>query len=205
MTAYQIMESEDFKKCADFHGHICPGLAIGYKAAKAGMEMLNEQRAEDEEIAAVVETDACCSDAVQVITGCTFGKGNFIYRDHGKIVFTFFSRKTGQGVRVAMKPGAILVNTARGGIVNEAALAQALDSGHLFAAGLDVFAREPVDMDNPLLQHPRVVLVPHIGSATTLTRAKMVDLAVRNAIAALRGEHMPHCVNPQVYAEQAAR
>jgi len=107
MTAYQIMESEDFKKCADFHGHICPGLAIGYKAAKAGMEMLNEQRAEDEEIAAVVETDACCSDAVQVITGCTFGKGNFIYRDHGKIVFTFFSRKTGQGVRVAMKPGAM--------------------------------------------------------------------------------------------------
>ena len=105
----------------------------------------------------------------------------------------------------AMKPGAILVNTARGGIVNEAALAQALDSGHLFAAGLDVFAREPVDMDNPLLQHPRVVLVPHIGSATTLTRAKMVDLAVRNAIAAVRGEHMPHCVNPQVYAEQAAR
>jgi len=71
------------------------------------MDMLNEQRAEDEEMAAIVETDACCSDAVQVITGCTFGKGNFIYKDHGKIAFTFFSRKTGQGVRVSMKPGAM--------------------------------------------------------------------------------------------------
>ncbi len=101
----------------------------------------------------------------------------------------------------AMKPGAILINTARGGIVNEQAVAQALDSGHLFAVGLDVFEREPVAMDNPLLQHPRVVLTPHIGSATTLTRAKMVDIAVRNATAALLGEPMPHCVNPEVYAQ----
>jgi glyoxylate reductase len=99
-----------------------------------------------------------------------------------------------------MKPGAVLVNTARGGIVNEQALAQALDSGHIYAAGLDVFECEPVPMDNPLLRHPRVVVVPHIGSATTLTRAKMVDIAVRNAMAALQGLPMPHCVNPQVYS-----
>ena len=103
-----------------------------------------------------------------------------------------------------MKPGAVLVNTARGGIVNELALAQALDSGQLYAAGLDVFEREPVALDNPLLQHPRVVVVPHIGSATTLTRARMVDVAVRNAAAALQGQAMPHCVNPQVYAAASA-
>jgi glyoxylate reductase len=104
-----------------------------------------------------------------------------------------------------MKPGAVLVNTARGGIVDEAALAAALDSGHLFAAGLDVFEREPVALDNPLLQHPRVVVVPHIGSATTLTRAKMVDIAVRNATAALLGQPMPYCVNPEVYLADASR
>ena len=98
-----------------------------------------------------------------------------------------------------MKPGAVLVNTARGGIVDEPALARALDSGQLFAAGIDVFEQEPVALDNPLLQHPRVVVTPHIGSATTQTRAKMVDLAVSNAMAALLAQPMPHCVNPQVY------
>jgi glyoxylate reductase len=100
----------------------------------------------------------------------------------------------------AMKPGAVVVNTARGGIVNEQALAQALDSGHIFAAGLDVFEQEPVAMDNPLLQHPRAVVVPHIGSATTLTRAKMVDLAVKNAVGELLGMNIPKFVNPYVYS-----
>lgn len=106
MTAETILESPEFKKCSEFHGHICPGLSMGYQAAKAGMEKLREKRAQDEELVAIVETDACSADAVQVLTGCTFGKGNFIYRDHGKMVFTFLSRNSGQGVRVSLKPGA---------------------------------------------------------------------------------------------------
>jgi glyoxylate reductase len=93
----------------------------------------------------------------------------------------------------------VLVNTARGGIVDEAALAQALIKGRLAAAAVDVFEREPVALDNPLLALPNVVVAPHIGSATTRTRARMADLAVDNAIAALSGERMPHCVNPQIY------
>jgi glyoxylate reductase len=100
-----------------------------------------------------------------------------------------------------MKPGAILVNTARGGIVDEPALARALDSGQVYAAGIDVFEQEPVAMDNPLLQHPRVVVAPHIGSATTLTRARMANMAADNAMAALSGQPMPCCVNPEVYAK----
>jgi formylmethanofuran dehydrogenase subunit E len=106
MNADEILSSEDFKRCVDFHGHICPGLAIGYRAAKAGLECLDESRAVDEEILAIVENDACGVDAVQVLTGCTFGKGNFIYKDHGKQVFTFLGRKSGKGVRVAKKPDA---------------------------------------------------------------------------------------------------
>lgn len=105
MNADQIMEQEDFKKCADFHGHICPGLSIGYRASKAAMEWLKENKSEDEELVAIVETDACSADAVQVLTGCTFGKGNFIYKDHGKQVLNLISRNTGHGVRVAIKPG----------------------------------------------------------------------------------------------------
>ena len=111
MNAQQIMNSEDFKKCVAFHGHICPGLSIGYKAAKAALTALAEKRAGDEEIVAVVETDACSADAVQVLTGCTFGKGNFIYKDYGKMVLTLFSRKTRTGVRVALRPGAFPQDT----------------------------------------------------------------------------------------------
>ena len=99
-----------------------------------------------------------------------------------------------------MKPGAVLVNTARGGIVDEQALALALGSGQLSAAGIDVFEQEPVAADNPLLGLPNVVVAPHIGSATGMSRAKMADLAVENAIAALKGQAMPHCVNPEVYS-----
>ena len=103
MSAETIVQSDLFQKCLDFHGHLCPGLSFGYQAAMAGMDRLSADRSEDEEIVAVVETDACCSDAVQVITGCTFGKGNFIYQDYGKMAFTFFSRETGKGVRIARK------------------------------------------------------------------------------------------------------
>lgn len=99
-----------------------------------------------------------------------------------------------------MKPGAVLVNTARGGLVDEEALAEALGRGQVYAAGVDVFAREPVETDNPLVSHPNVVLSPHLGSATVHTRARMADLAVENALAALAGKPMPHCVNPEVYA-----
>lgn len=104
MSAETILASDLFKKCLDFHGHLCPGLSLGYQAAMAGMEWLSARRAEDEEVVAIVETDACGCDAIQVVTGCTFGKGNFLYRDYGKHVFTFFSRQTGKGVRIARKP-----------------------------------------------------------------------------------------------------
>jgi glyoxylate reductase len=98
-----------------------------------------------------------------------------------------------------MKRGAVLVNTARGGIVDEVALADALRSGRLAAAGLDVFAREPVDPASPLLALPNVVATPHIGSASEATRERMVEVAVENLLAALSGERMPHCANPEVY------
>ncbi|GAB6906529.1 Formylmethanofuran dehydrogenase subunit E region (fragment) [Desulfosarcina cetonica] len=110
MNAQDIIESEDFKRCAAFHGHVCGGLAIGYVAATAGLNWLEEQRALDEELVAIVETDACCVDAIQVLTGCTFGKGNLIYKDYGKMGFTFFNRRTGKGVRLIMKPDTFRVN-----------------------------------------------------------------------------------------------
>jgi glyoxylate reductase len=101
-----------------------------------------------------------------------------------------------------VKPGAVLVNTARGGVVDEAALADALRAGRLAAAALDVFENEPLDPGSPLLALPQVVLTPHIGSASRTTRARMGALAVRNLLAGLTGERMPHCANPGVYRSQ---
>jgi phosphogluconate 2-dehydrogenase len=87
-----------------------------------------------------------------------------------------------------MKPGAIFVNGARGPIVQEPALLDALNSGHLRAAGLDVFATEPLPLDSPLRTHPRVTALPHIGSATHETRRLMAELATTSLLQALAGE-----------------
>lgn len=98
----------------------------------------------------------------------------------------------------SMKPGAVLVNAARGGLVDEAALAEALGEGRLAAAALDVFEGEPLDPASPLLTAPNLVLAPHIGSASVATRVRMADLAVANLRAGLAGEPLPHCANPEV-------
>jgi formylmethanofuran dehydrogenase subunit E len=95
----------DLQEAIRFHGHMCPGLAIGYRAVRTAQAHLGIDRAQDEELVAVVESDGCGIDAVQALLSCTLGKGNLIYQDHGKQVYTVFSRKRGAGIRVAMKPG----------------------------------------------------------------------------------------------------
>jgi glyoxylate reductase len=95
-----------------------------------------------------------------------------------------------------MRPGAVLVNTARGGLVDQAALARALHDGAIGAAGLDVTDPEPPAPDDPLLRAPRLLVVPHIGSATRRARERMADLAVDNLLAALEGRPMPHPAAP---------
>jgi formylmethanofuran dehydrogenase subunit E len=89
-----------YEEIIRFHGHDCPGLAIGYRMATAAMEAMESFRAEDEELVAIVENDACGVDALQCVTGCTFGKGNLIFRDYGKRVYTLYCRSSRSGVRV---------------------------------------------------------------------------------------------------------
>jgi glyoxylate reductase len=93
-----------------------------------------------------------------------------------------------------MKPTAILINTARGGVVDQEALRRALHDGVIAGAALDVTDPEPLPPDDPLLSAPNLIVVPHIGSATRHTRERMADLAVDNLLAALAGEPMPHQV-----------
>lgn len=96
-----------------------------------------------------------------------------------------------------MKPTAVLVNTSRGPVVDEAALAGALREGRIFAAGLDVYEREP-EVHPGLLELDNVVLAPHIASGSVRTRGEMSALAVRNLLAGLRGERPPNLLNPEV-------
>ncbi|HHZ01176.1 MAG TPA: formylmethanofuran dehydrogenase [Tissierellia bacterium] len=97
------MNRELWEKSVGFHGHECPGLAIGVRACEAAAERLGVSYSKDEEVVCITENNACGVDAVQFITGCTFGKGNLIFKDKGKQAFTFFRRDIGQGIRVVFK------------------------------------------------------------------------------------------------------
>ena len=104
------------------------------------------------------------------------------------------------GTLAVMRPGALLVNVARGAMVDTASLTDALRRGHLSGAGLDVTDPEPLPADHELLTFPNVIVTPHIASATVSARSAMAGLAVGNLLAGLDGRNMPHCANPAVYA-----
>jgi lactate dehydrogenase-like 2-hydroxyacid dehydrogenase len=103
-----------------------------------------------------------------------------------------------------MKPTAYLVNTARGPIVDSDALRSALEQCEIAGAALDVTDPEPLPADQPLLEAPNLIVIPHLGSATHATRERMADMAVDNLLAALAGEPMPNCANPEVYEREGA-
>jgi len=100
-----------------------------------------------------------------------------------------------------MKPTAVLVNTSRGPVVDQEALFAALKSRQIFAAALDVTVPEPLPVDHPLLGLENCIILPHIASASWRTRQNMSSMAAENLIAGLKGERLPHCVNPEVYKE----
>ena len=104
-----------------------------------------------------------------------------------------------KGAFEKMKPTALFINTARGGLHNETDLIEALKKGIIGGAGLDVTDPEPMHKDNPLLEMQNALVLPHIGSATIETRTAMVNLSVQNILAGLKGERLPECVNPEVY------
>lgn len=92
-----------WEKCAAFHGHVCPGLTIGYRAALYAIELLDLKFSEDEDVVCVTENDACGVDAIQVILGCSVGKGNLLFHIRGKQAFSFYNRTTEKSVRLVLK------------------------------------------------------------------------------------------------------
>jgi len=98
------MNQIDWEKAVEFHGHSCPGLAIGFKAAEAARKKMGITFSAYEEFVCVTENDACGVDAVQLMTVFSLGKGNLIYRSTGKMAFNFFNRKNGDSLRMIVKP-----------------------------------------------------------------------------------------------------
>ena len=93
-----------WKDCVAFHGHECGGLTIGYKASQYAIELLNLEFSSDEQVVCISENDACGVDAIQVMLGCSLGKGNLLFHMRGKSAYSFYNRKTGQSVRLVLKP-----------------------------------------------------------------------------------------------------
>ena len=98
------MKNATWADCAAFHGHECGGLTIGYKAALYAIELLKLDFSPDEEVCCVCENDACGVDAIQVLLGCSAGKGNLLFHLRGKQAFSVYNRKTGKSVRLVLRP-----------------------------------------------------------------------------------------------------
>lgn len=146
------------------------GRAVGERAAAFGMQV--DYAGRDADLAALLPD----ADVVTL-----------------HVPLTLETRKMiGAAQLAAMKPSAILINTARGGLVDQDALVDALERGRLGGAGLDVTTPEPLPTYDPLLELPNVLVLPHIGSATVAARHRMTELAVANVLAALAGDPLPH-------------
>lgn len=101
-----MINTELWNKCVEFHGHECGGLTIGYQAAIYAKQLLSGDFSQDEEMVCITENDACGVDAIQVILGCSVGKGNLLFHMRGKQAFSFYNRKNGKSIRLVLKPKA---------------------------------------------------------------------------------------------------
>lgn len=99
-----LFQRAEWERAVGFHGHGCPGLAIGFRATSAAREKLGISFCADEEVVCVTENDACGVDAVQILTGCSLGKGNLVYRGTGKMAFSSFCRSNGGSLRMICRP-----------------------------------------------------------------------------------------------------
>lgn len=168
------------------------GSAVARRAAGFSMKILYHSRSRNEEIES--DLDAVRTDLETLLRESDIVSIHVPLADDTRGMIGIDELRM-------MKPSAVLVNTSRGPVIDEDALTQALETGLIAGAGLDVFTDEPIPMNNRLLKLDNVVLLPHIGSASIDTRAKMAEICARNLIAALKGETPPNIVNPEVKIE----
>lgn len=212
-TARQIVEADTFTRSGQWHkkgtknlmgvdvhdatlgivgfGRI--GQAVARRANAFGMKVLfYDHHAEGKDISEGVSAEAVDMD--RLLSEADFVSLHVPLTEGTRHLFN-------KEIFGKMKDGAMLINTARGGVVDQRALCEALESGKLAGAGLDVYETEPLPSDSPLMKLNNVVLAPHIGSASRQTRERMLALAAENLLAGLEGKRLPHCANPEVYQQ----
>ena len=169
------------------------GAAVARRATGFGMRIVYSSRMRKEE--------------VEAATGAQMVPMEQLLREADFVCLTTALTNETRGLIGArelgmMKQSAILVNTARGGVVDQRALAEALKQGQIAGAGIDVYEKEPIEPNDPLLDCETAVLVPHIGSATHATRARMSRVASENIVAVLKGERPKFLVNPEAWEKR---
>jgi glyoxylate reductase len=166
------------------------GNSVARRAAGFGMRIIYHNRSRDEE--------------AEKQNGAEYRSKEELLRESDFLsVHVPLNRETrnsiGAGELAMMKPTAFLINTSRGGVVEERALVDALRAGTIAGAGLDVFEKEPIEADNPLIKMKNVVLTPHIGSGSIESRTAMAVLAAKNLAAGLSGQRPPNLLNPETF------
>jgi len=145
------MNSDDtesiLKKAIRFHGHQCPGLAMGIRVSGVALRELGKP-AKDEELVAIVENNSCGVDAIQVLTGCTFGKGNLIFNDFGKYVYTFMNRENQRALRITIKNEAVITDK------NHLDLFAKVKKRTATPAEIEEFKRLHIEKSNAILNLP---------------------------------------------------
>ncbi len=168
---------EDLKEASKFHGHLCPGLVIGYRASLIGLKRLGVRRAEDEELICIVENNSCSVDAVQYLTGCTFGKGNLFFKDYGKQTFTFARREQAEkAIRVSLKPMPFSGDPNKPNIDDPQRAREMKIEEFLNIPEEEMFWVDQVDLELP--EEARILpslLCDKCGEPTMQTRLTMVD------------------------------
>jgi formylmethanofuran dehydrogenase subunit E len=140
-----------FDSVAAFHGHVCLDIALGYRVATAAMRELACERPRDEELVAIVENDSCSVDAIQAVTGCTFGKGNLVYHPYGKAAYTVIDRRTGRAVRIYCH---FWESFDRGEGVAFTALMNRVLAGQACPAETERFGREMAEISRRIMELP---------------------------------------------------
>ena len=142
-----------------FHGHQCPGLAIGIRVSEVVLRELGKP-ARDEEMVAIVETDSCSVDAIQVLTGCTFGKGNLLYNDFGKSVFTFINRDNNKAVRISLNKNAFEMDVEHRNLFAKVRDKTASE------AERELFTQKHIQKSNEILDLPeeKLLIIEHVDS-----------------------------------------